>query len=50
MAVFPGNTFDQRGTGYARVSNGVADVGAYEVQVAPPAPEPEPEPEPTFTG
>jgi len=39
---FPGNEWDQRGTGYARVENGLVDVGAYEVQVE--------EPEPTFTG
>ncbi len=37
---FPGNGFDQRGPGYARVVNGVADVGAYEVQAV----------EPNFTG
>ena len=33
---FPGNDFDQRGSGFDRVVNGVVDVGAYEVQ--PPAP------------
>jgi parallel beta-helix repeat protein/predicted outer membrane repeat protein len=31
---FPGSEFDQRGEGFARVVNGVADVGAYEVQPA----------------
>ena len=43
---FDGSAFDQRGEPYTRISNGVVDVGAYEVQV----PAPEPEPEPTFTG
>ena len=51
---FTGSEFDQRGPGYDRVSNGVADVGAYEVQFveppAPPAPAVEPEVVPTFTG
>lgn len=37
---FPGNTTDQRGAGYPRVSGGRADIGAYELEV----------PEPTFTG
>ena len=43
---FTGSEWDQRGEGYARVVNGLADVGAFEVQ----PPKPEPEPEPTFTG
>jgi hypothetical protein len=47
---FPGSDFDQRGTGFDRVVNGVVDVGAYEVQ-----PPPEQAPEaivitPKFTG
>ncbi len=29
---FPGNEFDQRGPGYARVAFGVVDVGAFEAQ------------------
>lgn len=37
---FPGDAYDQRGTGYARIVNGLADLGAFEVQ---------PEPEPTTT-
>lgn len=45
VPAFPGNDTDQRGAGFARVSDGRVDIGAYEVQV--------PEPivlEPTFTG
>jgi hypothetical protein len=38
VPTFPGNEFDQRGTGFARVVNGQVDVGAFEVQ--PPAVEP----------
>jgi len=34
VATFPGNEFDQRGEGYARVAGGGVDVGAVEVQVA----------------
>ena len=34
---FPGNEFDQRGAGYARVVGTHSDIGAFEVQ--PPAPE-----------
>lgn len=33
---FPGNSFDQRGTGYDRISNGRSDIGAFEVQVTSP--------------
>jgi hypothetical protein len=42
VASFTGNAYDQRGPGFARVVNGVADIGAFEVQPppAPPAPEP----------
>ncbi len=29
---FPGNQFDQRGSGFARVVNGLVDVGAFEAQ------------------
>lgn len=29
---FPGNEFDQRGTGYSRLVNGALDAGAFEVQ------------------
>ncbi len=35
---FPTNEFDQRGEGFARVSDGVADIGAFEVQVVVPEP------------
>jgi hypothetical protein len=38
VATFAGDEFDQRGTGFARVVDGVVDVGAYEVQ-PPPVPE-----------
>jgi predicted outer membrane repeat protein len=37
---FPGSDFDQRGTGFDRVINGVVDVGAYEVQPEAPVPAP----------
>ena len=36
VATFTGNGFDQRGTPYVRVSNGRADIGAFEVQAGPP--------------
>ena len=42
LPVFPGNEFDQRGAGYARIVNGIADVGAFEVQ--------DPKVVPAFTG
>jgi hypothetical protein len=32
VADFPGNEFDQRGPGYARVVGGRVDIGAFEVQ------------------
>jgi hypothetical protein len=35
---FPGNEFDQRGPGFARVVGSAVDVGAYEVQEPAPAP------------
>jgi hypothetical protein len=35
VASFTGNAYDQRGPGFARVVDGVADIGAFEVQ--PPA-------------
>lgn len=45
---FPGDTSDQRGAPFLRISGGRSDVGAFEVQ---PIPEPEPSgSEPTFTG
>ena len=57
---FPGNEYDQRGPGYARVAFGVVDVGAFEAQedepVVPPTTAPEAAPAeatvvtPTFTG
>ena len=53
VAAFPFNTSDQRGAPYLRIYNGVADIGAFEVQ---PTPTPSttttgPEPVvPTFTG
>jgi hypothetical protein len=39
VATIPGNAFDQRGTGFARVVGGRVDAGAFEVQstVPPPA-------------
>ena len=37
VVTFPGNDFDQRGTGFARVVGTRADIGAFETQ-APPAP------------
>ena len=46
---FPGNDFDQRGSGFARVVNGKVDVGAFEVQ-PPPTPAPEVIVQPKFTG
>ena len=36
VASFSWNGFDQRGTPYVRVSNGTADIGAFEVQAGPP--------------
>jgi predicted outer membrane repeat protein len=36
VATFTGNGFDQRGTPYARVSNGTVDIGAFELQATPP--------------
>ncbi len=42
LPAFTGNDFDQRGTGFARVVNGIADVGAYELQ--------DPKVVPAFTG
>jgi hypothetical protein len=50
VASFTGNAYDQRGPGFVRVADGVADIGAFEVQ--PPA-GPVPEPiviTPKFTG
>ncbi len=38
VAVFPGNENDQREAGFARVVNGTADIGAFEVQEPTPAP------------
>lgn len=39
VPTFPGNEYDQRGPGFARVVEGQVDVGAYEVQAAvPPTP------------
>jgi hypothetical protein len=50
---FPGNEFDQRGTGFLRVAFGRVDIGAYELQEPEPPGPPGPTPivlEPTFTG
>lgn len=44
---FTGNAYDQRGVGFARISNGMLDTGAFEVQVAAPDPDPI---VPNFTG
>jgi hypothetical protein len=54
VVAFLGNTFDQRGTGFARVVNGAVDIGAFELQREPTPPttmagEGEPV-EPVFTG
>lgn len=38
IASFPGNSFDQRGSGYVRVVNGRVDIGAFEVQEPDPSP------------
>jgi predicted outer membrane repeat protein len=38
VAVFDGNGFDQRGTPWVRVYNGLVDIGAYEVQPDPAPP------------
>ena len=35
VATFTGNQFDQRGTAFVRVYNGIADIGAFEDQPAP---------------
>ena len=46
VATFPGNQFDQRGIGFARVVNGRVDIGAFEDQTVTPV-----EPmKPAFTG
>ena len=37
VPTFTGNGFDQRGTGFDRVSGTKSDIGAFEVQAAPPA-------------
>ena len=37
--------FDQRGSGFDRISDGICDIGAFEVQVAPPEEEPTTVPE-----
>ena len=36
VPTFPGNQFDQRGSGFARLSGGAIDIGAVEVQVQVP--------------
>jgi parallel beta-helix repeat protein len=50
VPTFPGNEFDQRGEGFARVVDGTVDVGAFEVQPAAPAPPPPVVILPAFTG
>ena len=35
VATFTGNGFDQRGTPWVRVNNGIADIGAFETQATP---------------
>jgi len=37
VATFPGNAYDQRGAGFARVVGTRADIGAFEIQAEPPA-------------
>lgn len=52
VPTFPGNQFDQRGSGYLRLVDAILDIGAVEVQAAPPPPPPDPEVPvvPVFTG
>ena len=51
VATFFGNTSDQRGAPWVRIYNGIADIGAFEVQPAPnPAPNPDNQVIPAFTG
>jgi hypothetical protein len=53
VATFPGNQFDQRGTGFARIAFGRSDIGAFEIQEPPPV-DPTTTPDnpvvPSFTG
>lgn len=37
IPTFPGNEFDQRGVGFARISGDSSDIGAVEIQVVKPA-------------
>jgi hypothetical protein len=52
VATFPGNTYDQRGAGFARVVGTRADIGAFETQAPEPTPTTVPGGEvvPNFTG
>lgn len=43
LPAFTGSEFDQRGAGFARIVNGLADIGAFEVQAEAPV-------TPSFTG
>ena len=46
VATFPGNQFDQRGPGFARIAFGRSDIGAFEIQ----EPTPDQPVVPNFTG
>jgi hypothetical protein len=49
VATFPGNQFDQRGTGFARIAFGRSDIGAFEIQEPTPV-DPDAPVVPAFTG
>jgi hypothetical protein len=49
VATFPGNQFDQRGTGFARIAFGRSDIGAFEIQEPTPV-DPDAPVVPNFTG
>jgi hypothetical protein len=52
VATFPGNQFDQRGAGFARIAFGRSDIGAFEIQVPTPVDPVDPDAPvvPNFTG
>jgi hypothetical protein len=49
VATFPGNQFDQRGPGFARIAFGRSDIGAFEIQEPTPV-DPDAPVVPNFTG
>jgi len=49
VATFPGNQFDQRGPGFARIAFGRSDIGAFEIQEPKPV-DPDAPVVPNFTG